>query len=500
MAKNQSKDVGLNFNVRPGSVDLMGTQPDLFPFDAWSFDDPNRTPAPKVRLKSPWAIVVGASDIDGDIDGSQIADGTVDTQQLAPDAVDASILAPNSVNTDNIVEDAVTNTQLADNSVSSSTILENAVGTLQIANDAITNAQLAIDAVQNANIATNAVTTDSLAPNSVTGAEIASSSITTPKLDQGNITIQSSNYVAGTSGWAIDQTGTAEFQDGIFRGTLASADGVFTGSLSAVDGTFVGTLTAVDGTFTGTLTAADGTFEGRLTAAEGSLGAFESIALTDPSVFSAGITQNTVYDILFLDVGTPTAVLPCQGTYGAVPIRYLTYSSSGTGQYRLWDDTFSLVIVIANGSSSTLGSTLSIRVFDESVVRGTMSSLEVSTGAIDSTSIDTGAVTCTTIKGTDISATKITLDEGYFLTKRGTGGIDSGQIATENDFYDAALLITGSTDASVKVEVSCEYSLGEFNTGVLWVSGTTAYFSRNLGTLTFDDGDATAVSTRWIWV
>lgn len=69
-------------------------------------------------------------------------------------------------------------------------------------------------------------------------------------------TIQSDDYVAGTTGWAIAKSGSAEFNTGTFRGALSAATGSFAGSLSAATGTFAGSLSAAGGTFAGTLTAA----------------------------------------------------------------------------------------------------------------------------------------------------------------------------------------------------------------------------------------------------
>lgn len=57
-------------------------------------------------------------------------------------------------------------------------------------------------------------------------------------------TIQSDNYSAGSAGWAIAKSGSAEFNTGTFRGALSAASGTFAGSLSAAGGTFAGTLTA----------------------------------------------------------------------------------------------------------------------------------------------------------------------------------------------------------------------------------------------------------------
>jgi hypothetical protein len=53
----------LNVPARPGSIDPKVQQVDVFPLDAFLFDDPNRTANPRVMLKSPWVWEV-QSEID----------------------------------------------------------------------------------------------------------------------------------------------------------------------------------------------------------------------------------------------------------------------------------------------------------------------------------------------------------------------------------------------------------------------------------------------------
>lgn len=53
------KDVGLNANLRPNSVNVIGEQPNLYPYDAFSFDDPNRTESPTLGMSDGWNFNVG---------------------------------------------------------------------------------------------------------------------------------------------------------------------------------------------------------------------------------------------------------------------------------------------------------------------------------------------------------------------------------------------------------------------------------------------------------
>ncbi|EHM6953376.1 hypothetical protein KGV31_002175 [Vibrio parahaemolyticus] len=61
---------------------------------------------------------------------------------------------------------------------------------------------------------------------------------------QNTIQIKSSSYVAGKTGWAIDQSGTAEFNNVTVRGVVHATTGTFKGDITGSSGTFEGTVKA----------------------------------------------------------------------------------------------------------------------------------------------------------------------------------------------------------------------------------------------------------------
>lgn len=67
--------------------------------------------------------------------------------------------------------------------------------------------------------------------------------------------IQSTNYVEGVSGWAVNKNGGAQFNNAIFRGHVEASSGSFQGNINATSGSFRGTIDATDGTFRGTVQA-----------------------------------------------------------------------------------------------------------------------------------------------------------------------------------------------------------------------------------------------------
>jgi len=67
--------------------------------------------------------------------------------------------------------------------------------------------------------------------------------------------LRSGNYVAGSSGWYIDGTGSAELNNVTVRGTVYASSGSFSGAVYASSGSFTGAVYASSGTFTGTINA-----------------------------------------------------------------------------------------------------------------------------------------------------------------------------------------------------------------------------------------------------
>lgn len=89
-----------------------------------------------------------------------------------------------------------------------------------------------------------------------TNAKIAN--VAVDKLTAGSLNIgafiQSSNYVAGSSGFRINGAGFAEFSGATFRGAVFASSGTFAGALVAATGTFAGDISAANGNFRGVIT------------------------------------------------------------------------------------------------------------------------------------------------------------------------------------------------------------------------------------------------------
>ncbi|MFC0228074.1 host specificity protein J [Serratia aquatilis] len=87
----------------------------------------------------------------------------------------------------------------------------------------------------------------------INSAFIKDGTITTAKIAQ---QIQSTNYINGTTGWAINsQTGNAQFNQVSVRGNVYADSGYFKGAIYADSGYFRGDITGSNGTFSGTVYA-----------------------------------------------------------------------------------------------------------------------------------------------------------------------------------------------------------------------------------------------------
>jgi len=241
------------------------------------------------------------------VPGTDIEANSITAGQIQAGAISATEIAAGAITTAKLAAGAVTANELAANSITAGKIAANAiaVGTAAIQNGAIVNAMIGDATITSAKIA-----------------NLAADKITAGSMQVGSY-IQSTSYVAGTSGWSINANGTAEFSGVTVRGTVYATAGSIgantidsTGMQSTIytagsvgwridsggtikaysasgtrafdlgasgttpvlkvgsaleilgngSATFTGTLTAANGNFSGTLVGATGEFAGTLRA------------------------------------------------------------------------------------------------------------------------------------------------------------------------------------------------------------------------------------------
>jgi hypothetical protein len=199
-----------------------------------------------------WTASVPTADLSGTISAGQISAGAITAGKIAVDAVTAGTiaagavgvdqLAANSVTAGKIAAAAVTADKIAANAITAEKIQAGAIQTDKIAANAITGGLIAASGVitsaaqindaviTNAKIQNGAITTAKIGDAQITTAKIGDAQITNAKI---GATIASTNFVSGSTGWQIQKTGAAEFNDVVISRPLQVDTGdFFVGNLS----------------------------------------------------------------------------------------------------------------------------------------------------------------------------------------------------------------------------------------------------------------------------
>ena len=181
---------------------LANTLKDATPYSNFIFKaDQFAFGAPGYGNAYPFVIQASATTVNGVpvpagvyIDAAYIKNGTITSAKIGTAAIDSAKIADAAIVTAKIADANITAAKIAD------------------AN--ITNAKIAYAAVDNAKIADAAITAAKIADAQITSAKIAWS-------------IQSNNFVSGSSGWYIDRGGNMEMNNGTFRGQIDVRSGYY---------------------------------------------------------------------------------------------------------------------------------------------------------------------------------------------------------------------------------------------------------------------------------
>lgn len=125
--------------------------------------------------------------------------------------------------------------------INSAVIADASIGTAQINDLSVGNAKIQNGAIDAAKIQDASITNAKIANASINAAKIIDGEITNAKI--GSV-IQSTNYVANTSGWQLNKAGTLYAMNADIKGKIQATSGTFSGTLSATDGVFSGTIYA----------------------------------------------------------------------------------------------------------------------------------------------------------------------------------------------------------------------------------------------------------------
>jgi len=170
---------GLQALVRPGSLDIVGQQTELFPFDAFNFKYDPITPEYRISLKSPWKF-----------DAS-----TIEIGDIIADSLDINTIL--SAESFTLID--------GENPDDAYSGLDYDGGT-----------DLTAEADREFNDNTGRYVDIPLNYISIESPLFMREGVMGP--------LQSSNYVAGETGWGLQPNGDVEFNDGIFRGNISGSN------------------------------------------------------------------------------------------------------------------------------------------------------------------------------------------------------------------------------------------------------------------------------------
>ena len=179
--------------------------------------------ADKISAGAITADKIGANAVTAD----KITSGAISTDKLAANSVNADKIAANSVAASEIVAGSITSSELNTSQVFADSAVVGQIQASAITTSAIVATIGTFEFIQSANIQSNAITAGKLAASNVVtnSAQISDGIITNAKI--GSV-IQSGNYSAGSTGWIINKSGSAEFNGVVISRQLLVDSGTYT--------------------------------------------------------------------------------------------------------------------------------------------------------------------------------------------------------------------------------------------------------------------------------
>ena len=145
---------------------------------------------------SAWTAAVPATDVTGQITGTQIADNSITTSKITANAITANEISAGAVTATQITAGAVSADKIAANAVTATKIASDAVVAGKIAANAVDADAIAANSVVAGKIAAGAVNADQIAANAITAGKIFASAVTADKIATDAVT---ANKIAASS-------------------------------------------------------------------------------------------------------------------------------------------------------------------------------------------------------------------------------------------------------------------------------------------------------------
>jgi hypothetical protein len=221
----------------------VGAQWGQYPADAVFFNASDRKLYRRIAGND-WTAVVPTSDIEGQIQTTQLAPGSVTETILADGSVVTAKIPAGAIQEPQIAASAVTANAIAANAIYSEAIQANAVKAINLAANSVVAGKIAALAVVAGNLAADSVTAGTIAAAAVNAQAIAANAVTAEKILAGEIDSSKLNATAIDVGGGGGKPGKLNIKDGSGNivgqfGILDSAPGVHGGWVKymAVGGT-----------------------------------------------------------------------------------------------------------------------------------------------------------------------------------------------------------------------------------------------------------------------
>ena len=312
-------------------------------------------------------------------------------------------------------------------------------------------------------IKASGVDTSQIAESAITTARLSNDAVTVDKFAN---TLQSTNYVADTSGWQILTSGDVEFQNAKVSGEINATSGTLSSSIAIgtgnsifkadSNGIYLGNAAFASAPFrvsqAGALTASSATLTGNVTASSFTLSQGATLTDLDGAVSNAQQIMSEVTGIIdanqhaipsFWRITTDDALAPSNAEFSAVAGR----DPKANDIVITTDTTATPDVTYGWTYSGSAWSSITNFISGDLLVDGSVSADQINANSVASAVITAGSIVVendlsdgtTIISGSNIQTGTILAD--YIDV---SGAISAGSIVVENDLSDGTTIISGS--------------------------------------------------------
>ena len=365
---------------------------------------------------SAWTAAVPATDLTGQVGGTQIADAAITATKIGNAAITTAKLANDSVTADIIASNAITGTKISDGAISTPKISAGAVTANSLAVGSVTANAIAANAVTAAAISAGSITAAEISAGAITAGKLASGSVTAGKLAAGSVTanaIQAGSISA--SALAANSVTASAIQANSITSDKVAANAITAGSL-AVDSVTAGVIAA--GAVNTDQLAAN--------------------SVTSTRIFSGSVTADKVAtDAITANKIAASSIITSKLAAGAVTAAKISVSE-------------------LSAISADLGT---VQVGTANIVDASISSAKIANAAITSAKIEAAAITTAKIGNLQVDTLQIK-DQAVSNT-----GADFGGEFLDGSFKDVSSFALSTAGGQTIIHLNGYFEFGSFGQG-----------------------------------